>query len=69
MTHTADCLDRRSATPSRIWISLLLIAAVIGFVASNRAGNGTFLSGLNAGSGIIPGEDWHGNVRRSVPAH
>lgn len=75
MTHTADCLHASTARAAqhgfrghRAWIVLLLVAAVIGFVALERTGTGEFLAGLNLETGSIPGEDWHGNVRRSTPA-
>ncbi|MDU9002540.1 hypothetical protein [Sedimentitalea todarodis] len=75
MTHTADCLPASTARPatrwfrgSRIWIALPLIAALAGLVALERGGTGGFLAGLNLETGSIPGEDWHGNVRRSTPA-
>lgn len=75
MTHTADCLSPSTARPAargfrghRVWLTLFLAATVVGFVSLERSGTGDFLAGLKIETGSIPGEDWHGNVRRSVPA-
>lgn len=76
MTHTADCLSSSTARPAargfrghRIWIALLLAAVLAGLVALERSGTGDFLAGLKLETGSIPGEDWHGNVRRSTTAY
>lgn len=72
MTHTAESLaapTARTARPgirgNRAWVILLLAAAVFGFASIETGSTRDFLTGLNLETGSIPGEDWHGNVRRS----
>ncbi|MEY8830523.1 hypothetical protein AB9K34_19295 [Sedimentitalea sp. XS_ASV28] len=76
MTHTVDSISSSNARPvsrnsdrSRLWIALALAAAVIGFLTIEGTGARAFLAGLNLETGSIPGEDWHGNVRRSTPSN
>ncbi len=73
MNHTADCLTSSAPRPAarrfrapRIGLILILAALVIGLVALERSAGGDGLNGLKLETGSIPGEDWHGNVRRST---
>ncbi|SFT46046.1 hypothetical protein [Sedimentitalea nanhaiensis] len=74
MTPTVNCLSspapRTPAPRPRghwLWVTLLLGIAVAGYAVLERTG--TPLSGLKIETGSIPGQDWHGNVRRSSPGY
>ncbi len=72
MAQTTHCPPTARKSPQLLrgrpgWIALLLALAITGFAAAERGG--VSLDGPKLETGSIPGEDWHGNVRRSGPAH
>jgi hypothetical protein len=73
MTHCIDCppaaTKRLPAIPRGQWprIALYLFVILSGFIIAWNAD--TIRSALHHDAVTIPGEDWHGNVRRSGPGY